>query len=106
MSMGPFSINREGQKYLIKNQWGDLIRETWTLQEAHNWEDEWYRTRALEDKFLHTNIHVRLLTRKRKQDTTATRKRITAKAEKKRGNARITMITLSCGFELHLRKAP
>ena len=98
MSMGPFSINSEGAKYLIKNRWGDLIREDWSHEAAAHWVDDWYTTRALEDKFLHTDIHVRLLNRKNriKQD----RAKALQKARYVKAHDRLGFreMTLSCGY--------
>lgn len=98
MSMGPFKIKFEGGKYLIKNRWGDLIREAWTDQQAHNWVNDWYTTRALEDKFLKTNIHVRLRNYKNRIRLNKIRRQQRGKYVKAQDRLGLHALTLSCGY--------
>jgi len=59
--MGPFTIVKDDRDgYKVNDRWCDPAATVDTIEHGEAWIELFYKTQALQDQFLRTNVHVAL----------------------------------------------
>ena len=104
MTMGPFTIVKDNYgHYQVNDRWCDPVATVGTHDHGEAWIELFYKTQALQDQFLRTNIHVPLATLLRERLAAVVNRARAKKAAAQRPPQR--QMKLSCGAKVYVECA-